>query len=260
MSQYLYGASVQGIQDFIFKTNKLQEIVGASEIVKGIEKLFEDNYNSEEVLINAAGNIKAVFGQEECQRIVLQFSKVVMQNAYGITLSQAVVKIEGQTPTQDEINQLEQRLKIQRNRVSIPLDLSLNIMQLNPSTSKPVVAYEKSSPIDRATKQKRKANDTFFSKNPHLKEFKDLSEMSNEKNKIDYIKSILFILSLYNFIFYPFYYSYYIRSSLLTYLKHIVLIYNKYLYCKLFFTFSAKNTNILPKHLTNRKIFAIIVV
>ena len=41
---YLYGASIQGIQDFIFKTNKLQEIVGASEIVKGIATHFSDNY------------------------------------------------------------------------------------------------------------------------------------------------------------------------------------------------------------------------
>ena len=33
MTKYLYGASVQGIQDFIFKTNRLKDIVGASEIV-----------------------------------------------------------------------------------------------------------------------------------------------------------------------------------------------------------------------------------
>lgn len=28
---YLYGTSVQGIQNFIFKTNKLVDIIGASE-------------------------------------------------------------------------------------------------------------------------------------------------------------------------------------------------------------------------------------
>ena len=36
MSKYLYGAAVQGIQDFIFKTNKLKEIVGASELVEQV--------------------------------------------------------------------------------------------------------------------------------------------------------------------------------------------------------------------------------
>ena len=36
MTKYLYGASVQGIQNFIFQTNKLIEIVGASELVEQI--------------------------------------------------------------------------------------------------------------------------------------------------------------------------------------------------------------------------------
>ena len=36
MSKYLYGASVQGIQSFIFQTNKLKEIIGASELVEEI--------------------------------------------------------------------------------------------------------------------------------------------------------------------------------------------------------------------------------
>ena len=36
MSKYLYGAAVQGIQGFIFKTNELRHIVGASELVEQI--------------------------------------------------------------------------------------------------------------------------------------------------------------------------------------------------------------------------------
>lgn len=34
--RYLYGASVQGIQSFIFATNRLREIVGASDLVEEI--------------------------------------------------------------------------------------------------------------------------------------------------------------------------------------------------------------------------------
>lgn len=188
MSKYLYGASVQRIQDFIFKTNKLQEIVGASEIVKGIETLFVEHYQAQEVILNAAGNIKAIFSEDECQKVVLEFPKKMMQSAYGITLSQAVVKISGESATQEEINQLEQRLKVQRNRASLPLDSSLNIMELNPATAKPIIAYKtiqkQSKPLDRATKQKIEANDAFFAKNLYLKEFKNFSEMSNGKNKI----------------------------------------------------------------------------
>ncbi|MCF6244164.1 MAG: hypothetical protein L3J43_03955 [Sulfurovum sp.] len=185
---YLYGASVQGIQDFIFKTNKLQEIVGASEIVKNIAALFSNDYSPEEILLNAAGNIKAVFSEAECQKVVKAFPQSVMLSAYGITISQAVVKIEGVSASQEDINKLEQRLKVQRNKVSAPLDLSLNIMELNPSTAKPVVAYKsiqnKPTAVDMATKQKIEANDVFFSENAHLKEFRNLSEISNGKNKI----------------------------------------------------------------------------
>ena len=36
MSKFLYGASVQGIQHFIFQTNELKDIVGASELVENI--------------------------------------------------------------------------------------------------------------------------------------------------------------------------------------------------------------------------------
>jgi len=187
--KYLYGASVQGIQGFIFKTNKLQEIVGASEIVKGIEREFTNNYSPSEIILNAAGNIKAIFDTKEAlQKVVLEFPKHIMKQAYGISISQAVVTLEAEVQTQDELNLLEQRLKVQRNRVSNALDLSLNIMELNPSTSKPVVSYEKrqqkSVPVDKATKQKLEAYKKFLEKNPHLKEFGDISSFSNGKNKI----------------------------------------------------------------------------
>ncbi len=36
VTKYLYGAAVQGIQGFIFQTNKLKEIAGASEMVEQI--------------------------------------------------------------------------------------------------------------------------------------------------------------------------------------------------------------------------------
>lgn len=35
-TKYLYGASVVGIQQFIFQTDKLKDIAGASEIVQQI--------------------------------------------------------------------------------------------------------------------------------------------------------------------------------------------------------------------------------
>ncbi len=185
MSKYLYGASVQGIQEFIFKTNQLQEIVGASEIVKSIDTMI-DAYEAHEILMQAAGNIKAIFDdKEKLEKVVREFPKKIMQKAFGITISQAVVKMAGDEQTQEEINELEKKLKIQRNKPSIPLDLSINIMKLAPKTARPLFKIDKNkNELDLASFLKRKTNDEFYEKNPRNKEFINISDFSNGKNKI----------------------------------------------------------------------------
>ena len=183
MSKYLYGASVQGIQGFIFATNKLQEIVGASEIVKSVAKEFEDISGYKEgntnILINTAGNIKAIFNnREDCQKVVLEFGKIIQQKAYGISISQAVVNFDGDISK--SIDNLEKNLKTQRNKPSIPLDISLNITKLNPRTAKPLINKDN----DIASNQKLKGNEKFYKDNPSVTEFKDFSYMKNSKGKI----------------------------------------------------------------------------
>ena len=186
--KYLYGASVQGIQDFIFKTNKLQEIVGASEIVKSVagefEKISGYKEGDKNILINAAGNIKAIFGsREECQKVVLEFGKIIQQKAHGITLSQAVIEI-GDNYTQNDIDELEKNLKTQRNKPSILLDMSINIMKLNPKTAKPAIKEDKENIVDKATEQKLQANQEFYKQNPSVKEYKNFSYLKNTKGKL----------------------------------------------------------------------------
>jgi len=188
MSKYLYGASVQGIQEFIFKTNQLQEIVGASEIVKSLEQEFVDfaQIDQKDILLNAAGNIKAIFEDKvKLEKVVREFPKKIMQKAYGITISQAVEAMVGEKQTQEEINALEKKLKTQRNKPSLPLDLSINIMELAPKTARPLYKVDKNkNALDIASCLKRKANQEFYEKNPRNKEFMDISEFSNNKGKI----------------------------------------------------------------------------
>jgi len=181
MSRYLYGASVQGIQEFIFKTNDLKSIVGASEIVKSLVQEFENisgyKKGNKNILLNAAGNIKAIFDDKEIlENIVLNFPKQIMQKAYGITISQAVVKIKDNY-TQYDIDELEKKLKTQRNKPSIPLDSSINIMKLAPKTAKPLINNKDE---DKATNQKINTYKT-IEKDETYKELKDIS---NKKNKI----------------------------------------------------------------------------
>lgn len=44
-NKYIYGASIQGIQGFIFSTNSLKDVVGGSELVEKVcTTLFESTY------------------------------------------------------------------------------------------------------------------------------------------------------------------------------------------------------------------------
>jgi hypothetical protein len=163
--KYLYGAAIQGIQSFIFETNKLKEIAGASELVDYIctdlfrETIGQSYYNTENLLIGAAGNIKYLFEEEKnCQNLALIFPRRVMQLAPGITISQAVVKVHGDL-AQEHIQQLEARLKIQRNRSTVQHGLGLMISERSRRTGKPGINWTNEVVIDAAQQAKRNSTE-----------------------------------------------------------------------------------------------------
>lgn len=164
MAQYLYGASVQGIQDFIFNTNKLTEIVGGSALVENIctkefykiAKILDQDSNT---ILAAAGNIKHLFSEEEhCKEVVLNFPKKVMELAPGITINQAVVKLENPNELPSALQTLEDKLRVQRNIVSSPNEISFMGMQRSRRTGGAAVDLNNGEYIDEATKIKRKEN------------------------------------------------------------------------------------------------------
>jgi len=146
MAKYLYGASVQGIQGFIFETNKLKEIVGASDLVERfcswgfIEEFSKKNnfaIGFESLLRNAGGNIRISFEKkEDIEKMLKQFPQYVMQKAYGITISQAVVEF-GESDYLRKKDELEYKLTKARNQASIPLDSRFSLMKQTPRTGKP---------------------------------------------------------------------------------------------------------------------------
>lgn len=177
-TKYLYGAAVQGIQGFIFQTNKLKEIVGASELVEQVcttafGKLLGKDINDldmiikdENWIVGAAGNIKYIFESEEtCQKIVREFPRSITEMAPGITISQAVVKLNGDYAEKSQM--LESKLRAQRNRITRPMNLGLMAIKRAPSTGFPGVKYDTKKNggeelIDEATKLKREASETQF--------------------------------------------------------------------------------------------------
>lgn len=201
MAKYLYGVSIQGIQEYIYATNKLQEIIGASEIIDSLGQKFNDKQESkgaifgvfdelrangsvEQILLNAAGNFRAIVnGEENLKKIVRDLPKKIMQNTYGITISQAIAPYNG-NDYETASKELEQKLKTQRNRPSIPLDMSINFMALAPKTARPIVKFDGDDALDIACTQKREAHGRWFKRRSGAKELKEFSQISNKKNKL----------------------------------------------------------------------------
>lgn len=168
MKKFLYGAAVQGIQGFILQTNKLKEIVGASELVEEIctslfaeqiEKSSAELAEDPKAILNAAGNIKYVFDDEEaCNRVFMNFPKKVMEFAPGITISQAVVEWDGEEFS-DVVDRLEKRLRIQRNIPVQSITAGNMGMQRSRTTGLPAVKIERGEFLDKASLMKRKASE-----------------------------------------------------------------------------------------------------
>lgn len=101
-------------------------------------------------ILNAAGNIKYVFDDEEaCNRVFMNFPKKVMEFTPGITISQSVVEWDGEKFC-DVVDRLEKRLRIQRN---IPMQ-SINVgnmgMQRSRTTGLPAVELYYGEFLDKA--------------------------------------------------------------------------------------------------------------
>ena len=164
MEKYLYGASVQGIQGFIFQTNQLDDISGASELVENIcTKMFKETvgegFNEKSnAVIMAAGNVKYVFDtREQCEHVVRNFPRKVQECAPGITFSQAVVKFDDEKHFEKAVEELEKKLKTQRNLHQTPLELGVLGCQRAAKTGMPVVKIWNGEDLDAATYAKRVA-------------------------------------------------------------------------------------------------------
>lgn len=151
---FLYGMSIQGIQSYIFATDKLKEIVGASTLVSELPRVvFEEilgvEVDENQILLDAAGNFKYIFKESEkdkCELLYRCLPKRFAEKAGNITVSQAVVKFEDLQ--QKHVNELELKLKAQRNIPKKHRNLGWMSMAKNPRTGLPIIKKESSDFLD----------------------------------------------------------------------------------------------------------------
>ena len=204
---YLYGASIQGVQGYIFETNKLKEIVGASDIIEWFCSLeFLNKFCREDsrikveinsVLRNAGGNIRILFKEDEkkhLEKLVKILPKYIMQEAYGITVTQAVVEFKESDDYLKKVDELERKLIFARNRTSYPLDAHFSILKQAKRTGKPEFHKYNDEYVDKGTWQKIASDspawvgmlvDKMMQNEGYNKYFTtDMDEIANRKNKI----------------------------------------------------------------------------
>ncbi len=107
---YLFGANVEGIQGYLFKTNKLKEIVGASELVKTFSDAKWLNHQGE-VLQHAAGGIKIkIDDPKKLNDLIDDFELHCNERFPGMQISSAsIAMVQGDLKT--SLNVLNQKLR-----------------------------------------------------------------------------------------------------------------------------------------------------
>lgn len=195
-SKYLYGASVQGIQGFIFRTNELKDIVGASELVEDIcTEMFKPFAKNGKLVVNAAGNVKCIYStREDCELAVRAFPKTVMEKAPGITISQAVVELlPDESNFEEQVEELERRLHVQRNKPQRSATYGTMAMLRSRKTGLPAVTSVKEKDkkdldyLDEATVAKRRYSRPDHPENSTL----ELAKKSFGNEELSY-KSVAF--------------------------------------------------------------------
>ena len=180
MSKYLYGLSVKDIQNLIFSTNELKSIIGGSGLVKSFE-VDKEEYNKN-IIINAAGNIKLVFEEDEKDKLlklVLTLRREFGKKACGVEICQSIVKFED-GELKEAFKKLERELNTERNRAHLPFDFSNFLIKMAPKSGRPMVVGDDA---DLLTLQKN----NYY--NDNIKKYDDIAGLEiktipkNSKNK-----------------------------------------------------------------------------
>ncbi len=149
MSKVLTIVDTAGIQDYVFRTNKLRQIIGASYLVNAATKLWVEEVlkdeNPPERIYSGGGNAMLLFeNMNEAANFATGLSKICIERAPGLRLVVAHKEFDdteealgGENGIINQVFQLLSKLKAEGNVWQ--LETSLGVTQDCPYTSQPVV-------------------------------------------------------------------------------------------------------------------------
>lgn len=186
MKKKMYMYDVRGIQDYIFRTNKLKEIIGASEIVRGItEELFLKiaerlEYNVKkaegdlifdfkevtidgkeiiydaEIFYNGGGNLLVLFKDDEkAKKLNTEMRIQLVKDTYSLQLAIAGVDVNDENNYQDDYSKLREEMdKAKLNMPPLSLVSAFPFTLNDPQTGMPFATYYNKKMVTSETEAK----------------------------------------------------------------------------------------------------------
>jgi len=227
MGKKLVMYDVRGIQDYIFRTPKIKDAIGASAIVENIimdalryavGKMnlpqesyslewfdgqgpipFEPNQMDVRVLYIGGGNAYALISEKFCQEIHKNMSKYIMEESYSLQLAVAMVSVTDDY-SKDYGNLQDEMQKVKANMpLSTPIG-ALPIMQVDVKTGYAITDRENGDSTESSLKRRKtqeiRKNNGHEKKGEADKQHREADstekrETGRQSRKVDYAKYIL---------------------------------------------------------------------
>ena len=202
--KHLVVMEVSRKQDYIFKTNRLAEQIGASIAIREVTEILPDKYSSQDEYVFAGGG-KSVFefdSEEQARRFIKDVSTAVLREYPGMELFMALNEYdENKESVIEAINTLYKKLEEKKSsRKSVFRFYGSGLTEQCRRTQLPAVTYDEregylsAESLVKLTKARKSQNESFEELLPDKDKYrfaKEFSELGGISGIKDYIAVVV---------------------------------------------------------------------